>query len=78
MRTVQMTLDDELVEEVDRVVKRLHSNRSAFTRKALREALKRYAVEQQERRHRRGYERYPVAAEEFSVWGEEQAWGDDS
>ena len=73
-----MTLDDELVEEVDRVVKRLHSNRSAFTRKALREALKRYAVEQQERRHRRGYERYPVAAEEFSVWGEEQAWGDDS
>ena len=78
MRTIQMTLDDELVEEVDRVVKRLHSNRSAFTRKALREALKRYAVEQQERRHRRGYERYPVAAEEFSVWGEEQAWGDDS
>ncbi|MEN8164466.1 MAG: ribbon-helix-helix protein, CopG family [Acidobacteriota bacterium] len=78
MRTVQMTLDDDLVNEVDRVVKRLHSSRSAFTRMALREALKRYAVEQQERRHRRGYERYPVAAEEFSVWGEEQAWGDES
>ncbi len=73
-----MTLDDELVNEVDRVVKQLRSSRSAFTRRALREALQRYAVEQQERQHRRGYERYPVAAEEFSVWGEEQAWSDES
>jgi len=78
MRTVQMTLDEELVKEVDRVVKRLHSSRSEFTRRALRDALQRYAIEQQERQHRRGYERYPVAAEEFSVWGEEQAWGDES
>ena len=77
MRTVQMTLDDELVEEVDRVVKRLHSNRSAFTRKALREALARYTIEQLESKHRKGYEREPVVVGEFSVWEVEQSWGDE-
>ena len=37
-----MTLDDDLVKQVDRVSKQLHTNRSAFTRKALREAIARY------------------------------------
>jgi metal-responsive CopG/Arc/MetJ family transcriptional regulator len=76
MRTVQMTLDDELIKSVDRVSKRLHTSRSAFTRKALREALARRSVEELERKHRLGYERHPVAADEFSVWEVEQVWGD--
>jgi metal-responsive CopG/Arc/MetJ family transcriptional regulator len=77
MRTVQMTLDDDLVKAVDRVSKQLHTSRSAFTRKALREALARYSLEQQEIKHRQGYERHPVDADEFSVWETEQAWGDE-
>ncbi len=77
MKTVQMTLDDELVKEVDRVVKRIHTSRSAFTRKALREALARYTVEQLESKHREGYERDPVVVGEFSVWEKEQSWGDE-
>ncbi|MBM4315239.1 MAG: ribbon-helix-helix protein, CopG family [Deltaproteobacteria bacterium] len=76
MRTIQMTLDDDLVTEVDRVSKELRTSRSAFTRKALRDALARCTLEQLERKHRRGYERYPVAVDEFSVWESEQAWGD--
>jgi len=77
MRTIQMTLDDDLVKAVDRVSKQLHTNRSAFTRKALRDALARYNLEQMERKHRQGYERNPVGADEFSVWETEQAWGDE-
>ena len=77
MKTVQMTLDDDLVEAVDRVSKQLHTNRSAFTRKALREALARYTLERLERKHRKGYERHSVAADEFSIWEAEQAWGDE-
>lgn len=77
MRTVQMTLDDDLVNEVDRVSKRLRTTRSAFARKALREALARYRVTELERKHRQGYEQHPVAASEFSVWEDEQAWGDE-
>ena len=77
MKTVQMTLDDELVDAVDRVIRQLGTTRSAFTRKALREALFRYKVGEMERQHRQGYEQHPVAAEEFSVWESEQDWGNE-
>lgn len=72
-----MTLDDDLVKAVDRVSKELSTSRSAFARKALREALARYQLEQLEHKHRRGYERHPLAANEFSIWEGEQAWGDE-
>jgi len=77
MRTVQMTLGDDLVKAVDRVSKKLYTSRSAFTRKALQEALERYNLEQLERKHRLGYEKKPVVNDEFSVWETEQAWGDE-
>ncbi len=77
MRTIQMTLDEDLVKAVDRVSKQLNTSRSAFTRKALRDALARYSHEQMERKHREGYTRYPVATDEFSVWETEQSWGDE-
>jgi metal-responsive CopG/Arc/MetJ family transcriptional regulator len=72
-----MTLDDNLVKAVDRVSKELHTSRSAFTRKALQDALDRYKIEQLERKHRQGYEQNPVANDEFSIWETEQAWGDE-
>ena len=77
MKTVQMTLDEDLVKAVDEAVKRLRTTRSAFTRKALREALKRLAVRNLERSHRKGYQVHPIEPREFSVWEEEQEWGDD-
>jgi metal-responsive CopG/Arc/MetJ family transcriptional regulator len=76
MKTVQMTLDDELVESVDRVVKQLDTTRSAFARDALREALRRIEVVNLEKKHRAGYERHPSSEAEFGVWEDEQAWGD--
>ena len=77
MKTVQMTLDEDLVRGVDRVRKKLHQSRSAFTRNALRESLTQYSVAQQEKQHREGYERHPVAADEFATWEAEQDWGDE-
>jgi metal-responsive CopG/Arc/MetJ family transcriptional regulator len=77
VKIVQMTLDDDIVQEVDRIAKQLHTNRSAFTRQALRAALDRHNQEQLEQQHRQGYEGKPVAADEFSAWEPEQAWGDE-
>jgi len=77
MRTIQMTLDDELVEAVDKISKLLKTNRSAFTRKALRDALYSYKVEQMEQLHKEGYKNYPVSTEEFSIWENEQVWEDE-
>jgi len=76
MKTIQMTLDDDLVESVDQVVREQHTSRSAFTRDALRDALKKHEMMRLEQRHRRGYAEKPVVEAEFSVWEDEQAWGD--
>lgn len=76
MKTVQMTLDESLVEAVDRAAKDLGTTRSAFARDALRAALENLRERELERRHRTGYERHPVAPGEFSDWEDEQAWGD--
>ncbi len=71
-----MTLDEDLVEEVDRLVEELATTRSAFTREALRLALDRRRTEIRERQHRTGYERLPVEPDEIRSWAEEQVWPD--
>ena len=77
MRTVQMTLDDDLVEAVDKVIKELKMTRSSFTRNALRDAMARYNIRRLEEQHRRGYQQHPVKRGEFSIWEKEQNWGDE-
>lgn len=71
-----MTLDNELVETVDRVVKRLKTTRSAFARKALSDAVKRVNIDQLEKKHKKGCEKKPTDKLEFGVWEPEQEWGD--
>lgn len=76
MRTVQMTLDEELLASVDKAARKLKTTRSAFTRKALREALDRLTIKELEHKHRRGYARKPARKGEFDLWEKEQAWPD--
>ena len=71
-----MTLDERLVDRVDRAARRLGMTRSSFTRDALREALARLATLQKERQHRRGYEASPARPGEFDDWSREQVWPD--
>lgn len=76
MKTVQMTLDENLVKAVDSTAKKLGTTRSAFTRGALRSALKEVHVKELESKHREGYKRKPVKRGEFNGWEPEQEWGD--
>ena len=76
MRTIQMTLDNNLVKIVDRVVRETKTTRSAFTREALRLAIHGLKVRQLEQKHRMGYAGKPIAKGEFDVWANEQAWGE--
>ena len=76
MKTVQMTLDENLVKAVDSAAKKLRTTRSAFTRQALRSALKEVRMRELESKHREGYRRKPVKRGEFSDWESEQVWGD--
>jgi len=74
MKTVQMTLDEDLVVSVDKVAKRLGTTRSAFTRKALKLALKEVRIHELEQKHCEGYKRKPVKRGEFDDWETEQVW----
>jgi len=74
MKTVQMTLDESLVEEIDQVVKQLGTTRSAFAREALRAALTRVHIRTLEEQHREGYRRIPVEPDALGDWENEQVW----
>jgi len=76
LKTVQMTLDEELVRQVDEAAERLGTTRSAFARSALRRALEAIRIEAMETEHRRGYEQNPVRPGEFEDWEAEQVWPD--
>ena len=74
MKTVQMTLDENLIASVDKVAKHLGTTRSAFTRQALKRALREVRINELERKHREGYKRKPVKRGEFEDWEAEQVW----
>ena len=67
MKTIQMTIDEPLLNEVDIIIQKLNTTRSAFIREALELALKRYTISQMERKHAEGYAQYPVNEGEFDM-----------
>ena len=69
-----MTIDEGLLAEVDRAIRSLETNRSAFMRTALKLALKRHKIREMEKRHAQGYIEYPVKKGEFDIWQDEQVW----
>ncbi len=75
MKTIQMTIDEPLLYEVDQVILSLKTNRSAFIREALKLALQKYEIRKLEKRHAEGYAKYPVEKGEFDIWQDEQVWG---
>ena len=74
MKTIQMTLDGELVEAVDKTVNKLKTTRSAFTRKALKKAINNIREAELEKIQIKGYLKHPINNNEFSVWENEQDW----
>lgn len=76
MKTIQMTIDDELLAEVDQLTAVLQTTRSAFIRSALQLALRHHAILEKEQQHAKGYAHHPVAPGEFDVWEAEQSWGE--
>jgi metal-responsive CopG/Arc/MetJ family transcriptional regulator len=76
MKTIQMTIDEPLLDEVDQVIQDLKTTRSAFIRSALQLALKRHAISKLEQQHAEGYAKHPITPGEFDIWESEQAWGE--
>jgi predicted transcriptional regulator len=72
-----MTLDDELVEQVDQLAKAINTTRSAFTREALTRAIHYYKQLDLEHKQQQGYLKHPAGKDEFDAWEKEQVWGDE-
>jgi metal-responsive CopG/Arc/MetJ family transcriptional regulator len=74
METIQVVLDKKLLQATDRAAFRTKRNRSALVRDALREHLRRLAVQSLEERDRAGYSERPAASDESALWELEAAW----
>jgi metal-responsive CopG/Arc/MetJ family transcriptional regulator len=74
MKTIQMTIDEPLLVEVDRVISELDTTRSAFIRDALQLALRQHRIAEMERKHAEGYAKHPPRTDEIEEWEDEQDW----
>jgi len=74
METIQVVLDKDLLDATDKTARRLHRNRSALVRDALREHLRRLNARAKEQRDRQGYAKQPHTPNESLVWEAEAAW----
>jgi metal-responsive CopG/Arc/MetJ family transcriptional regulator len=70
MKTIQMTIDEPLLREVDRVIVELDTTRSAFIREALEAALRRHEILKLEQQHAHGYRQHSVQPGKFDVWSD--------
>jgi len=77
MKTIQMTIDDKLLEDVDKLTAELETTRSAFMRSALQAAIKRYRIREAERRYIESYTKQPQQPEEYEIDEAARDWGDD-
>lgn len=68
MKTIHITISEELLEMADAAVRELKMSRSAFLRYALQQALRQMQIAAMEQQHVAGYKQYPVEPSEFDRW----------
>ena len=76
MRVIQISIEDALLAALENRLRQSGTPRSAFVRDAVARELRRLEIEELERRHREGYERFPVEPGEFDVEADTENWPD--
>lgn len=76
MKTIELTVEESILAEVDEATRVLEMSREDFVRTALERALRQQGIIALEQRHARGYERQPQTVEEVGEWENEQVWGE--
>ena len=75
MKTIPVTIDDQLLKLVNKVSRARKTSRSAFICDALVAEISRKRIRDDEVRQAEGYGRKPIASSEFDLWVSEQDWG---
>ena len=75
METIQLVIDEKLLQASDQAAKKAKLNRSELVRIALREHLRRLEILESEQRDQQGYEKLPQSTRaEESAWEAEAVW----
>jgi antitoxin component of RelBE/YafQ-DinJ toxin-antitoxin module len=75
METIQLSIDESLLAEVQQATRALQMTPSDFIRVALERALQQRKIIANERRDAQGYAEHPQQAEEIEEWLDEQECG---
>jgi len=76
MTTIEFTVDETLLTEIDRVTRSLAMSRANFIRAALELALRNQHTLALEKQHAQGYKKHPMKSSEIGEWESEQVWGE--
>jgi len=74
MTTIQLTIDEPLLAEIDLVTQSLAVTRADFIQQALEAALRRHQIRAMQQRDREGYERHPQEPEEYQIPESDRVW----
>jgi len=76
METIQLTIDESLLAQVQQATDALQMTPTDFIKVALERALQQREIIAKERRDAQGYLDRPQQPEEIEEWLDEQDWGD--
>ena len=76
MKTIELTIEESVLAEVDQETQALEMTREDFVRTALERAVRQREIIALEQRHIRGYINHPQTPEEVAEWEDEQDWGE--
>ena len=76
MATIELSVDQSLLAEVDRATQELSMTRSDFICTALELAFRNQNIIALEQQHAQGYAEHPVQPGEFDGWESEQVWSE--
>lgn len=74
METIQVTIEDSLLAEVQQATNALQITPSDFIKVALERAVQQREIIAKERRDAQGYAEHPQRPEEIEEWLDEQHW----
>jgi len=74
METIQLTLDESLIAEVQQATAALQMTESDFIKVALERAVQQREIIAKERQHAEAYSNQPQRPKEIEEWQDEQYW----
>lgn len=74
MQTIELTIDDAMLAQIDRVTRELSLTQVAFIQQAIEAALRQQTILAQECQHAQGYARQPVEPGEFDLPESARVW----